>query len=156
MTTQETAVKAREDDPEIARGSNRNIRLRHLAIVTLDPDKLAEFYKDVFGMREVHRPPSGNIFLTDGTITLAILRNKSEGKPNGLNHIGFHIDDREEIESKLVKWGLAEPAKRPDDRPYAEVRMTDPDGNNIDLSIHGFERAETNASRKAASEPPKK
>lgn len=152
--TQETIVKAGQDDQDMAPGSNRSMRLRHLAIVTLDPDKLAGFYKDVFGMRELHRAPSGNVFLTDGTITLAILRNKSEGKPNGLNHIGFHIDDREEIEANLAKWGLAQPAKRPDDRPYAEVRMTDPDGNNIDLSLHGFERVETNVDRK--DEPAKK
>jgi catechol 2,3-dioxygenase-like lactoylglutathione lyase family enzyme len=133
--------------------SNRQMRLRHLAIVTLDPDRLAKFYCDVFGMRELYRKEeSGNVFLTDGTITLAILRNKAEGKPNGLNHIGFHIDDREEIEKKLQEWNMAPPAKRPDDRPYAEVRMTDPDGNNIDLSLHGFDMVETNVDRDKVKE----
>ena len=128
--------------------TNRQMRLRHLAIVTLDTERLAKFYCDVFGMREVYRKgPGGNIFVTDGTITLAILKNKAEGKPNGLNHIGFHIDDREEIEKKLAEWNLTQPVKRPADRPYAEVRMTDPDGNNIDLSLHGFDRVETNVDR---------
>ena len=85
--------------------------------------------------------------MSDGTISLALLKNRAEGKPNGLNHIGFHVDDHEEIAAQLGKWGLAKPAERPADRPYAEVRITDPDGNNIDLSEHGFDRVETKADR---------
>ncbi|MFM1813333.1 MAG: hypothetical protein RLZ98_28 [Pseudomonadota bacterium] len=115
-------------------------KLRHIAIVTVDPDRLGRFYCDVFGMEEVGRNASGGVFLTDGTINLAILKNKAEGKPNGLNHIGFQIDDQEAIEAKLADWNLAPPAQRPADRTYAEVRMTDPDGVNIDLSVNGFER----------------
>jgi hypothetical protein len=38
----------------------------------------------------------------------------------------------------LVKSGVKAPGKRPADRPYAETRATDPDGNNFDISVKGF------------------
>jgi hypothetical protein len=66
-----------------------------------------------------------------------------------LNHFGFHIDDQEEIAQRLTDYGMAAPAQRPADRPYAETRATDPDGNNFDLSVHGFQKAEYQADRDA-------
>ena len=121
-------------------GSNRMRKLRHIAIVTLHPAKLAKFYGEVFDMKIVHQSQNGSTFMTDGTITLALLKNKAEGKPVGLNHIGFHVDSRADVTEQIKEWGLDEPAPRPADRPYAEVRMTDPDGNNIDLSENGFDQ----------------
>ncbi|MBX9738584.1 MAG: VOC family protein [Beijerinckiaceae bacterium] len=118
--------------------------IRHIAIITLDPERLAKFYEETFQMERVKRPekPGANtkskaVFMTDGHITLALLHNKAEGKPPGLNHIGFTIDSQEEIASKIAAFGL-QVAKRPDDRPFAETRATDPDGNNIDLSVAGY------------------
>lgn len=124
-------------------------KLRHIGIITLDPDKLAKFYSDVFEMEVIHRSEGGAVFMTDGTINLAILRNKAEGKPSGLNHFGFHIEDADEINRRLADWDIKEPAQRPADRPYAETRTTDPDGNNIDLSVHGYATVETPAEREA-------
>jgi len=124
-------------------------KIKHLAMITLDPDALAKFYCDVFDMKIIERGKGGEVYVTDGYLTLALLNNKAEGKPNGLNHFGFHIDDPDEIERRLAKFGVAKPAKRPADRPYAETRATDPDGNNFDLSVHGFQRAEYQADRDA-------
>jgi catechol 2,3-dioxygenase-like lactoylglutathione lyase family enzyme len=124
-------------------------KIEHIAIITLDPDKLAKFYIEVFGMKFLHRrelgtrPPTGAVFVTDGNINLALLPNRGEGKPSGINHIGFHIEDAEEIETKLADWQVAMPAPRPEDRLYAETRCSDPDGNNIDLSVHGYQLQQT-------------
>ena len=87
--------------------------------------------------------------MTDGHITLALLPNKAEGKPSGLNHFGFQIEDAEEIARRLEAHGMAQPAERPADRPYAETRATDPDGNNYDLSVHGYQKSETKFDRLA-------
>lgn len=133
------------------KSTNRLRKLRHIAIVTVDPVRLSKFYNEVFGMEVVHSTKGGAVFMSDGTISLALLKNRAEGKPNGLNHIGFHVDGHEEIAAQLDKWGLATPVERPADRPYAEVRITDPDGNNIDLSEHGFDRVETKANRQERS-----
>ena len=124
-------------------------KIKHLAMITLDPEALAKFYCEVFDMEVVERGKGGEVYVTDGYLTVALLNNKAEGKPNGLNHFGFHIDNQEEIAKRLTDYGMASPAKRPADRPYAETRATDPDGNNFDLSVHGFQRAEYQAERDA-------
>ncbi len=125
-------------------------KIRHLAIVTLDPGRLAKFYEDVFGMKVLRRTEGSDaVYMTDGYLTLALLPNNAEGKPNGLNHFGFEIEDQEETARRLEDFGMARPAARPADRPYAETRATDPDGNNFDLSVHGFQDAEFAADREA-------
>jgi catechol 2,3-dioxygenase-like lactoylglutathione lyase family enzyme len=117
-------------------------KIRHLAIMTLDPEKLAKFYEQTFEMTRLTGkrgvPGSTAVYMTDGYITLALLPNKADGKPSGLNHFGFHVEDRDEIARRMSKAGVATPAKRPADRPYAETRGTDPDGNNFDISTQGF------------------
>lgn len=121
--------------------SDRKPKIRHLAIITLDPERLAKFYEETFEMTRL-RAEGGAIYMTDGYITLALLRNRAEGKPSGLNHFGWKIEDADEITKRMAKFGLAEPAQRPADRPFAETRGTDPDGNNFDLSVHGYVEAE--------------
>jgi catechol 2,3-dioxygenase-like lactoylglutathione lyase family enzyme len=124
-------------------------KIRHLAIITLDPERLARFYEDVFQMTRLTGkagvPGSKAVYMTDGYITLALLENKADGKPTGLNHFGFHVDDHNEISQRLTKAGVKAPAKRPADRPYAETRATDPDGNNFDISVAGFGSEEGSA-----------
>lgn len=115
-------------------------KIKHIAIICMDPPKLAEFYCDVFDMKIQHSNGKNGVFLTDGHINLALLSQKAEGKANGLNHIGFQIDDQDAIAAKLAKWDVVGPTKRPPDRHYAETRATDPEGNNFDLSVGGFER----------------
>lgn len=121
-------------------------KIRHLALITIDAERLARFYQEVFDM-EITHSQNGAYFLTDGYISLALLPNKAEGKPNGLNHFGFQIDNQEETAGRLAAFGIAQPAKRPADRPYAETRSTDPDGNNFDLSVHGYQAVEFAADR---------
>jgi hypothetical protein len=53
-------------------------KLRHLALHSENPEATAEFSKKAFGMREISRKTDSplaslNIYLTDGTIHLAIL-----------------------------------------------------------------------------------
>ena len=116
-------------------------KIRHLALITVEPERLARFYEEVFQMTRL--PAKGvagskAVYMTDGYITLALLENKAEGKPSGLNHFGFHVDSQDEISGRLTKAGVKAPAKRPADRPYAETRAFDPDGNNFDISVAGF------------------
>jgi predicted enzyme related to lactoylglutathione lyase len=129
-------------------------KIRHLAIITLDPERLAKFYEQTFEMTRLPaKGASGSkaVYMTDGYITLALLENKAEGKPPGLNHFGFEVEDHDEITDRLVKSGVKPPAKRPADRPYAETRATDPDGNNFDISVKGF--GSEDASAKPRKEP---
>jgi catechol 2,3-dioxygenase-like lactoylglutathione lyase family enzyme len=115
-------------------------KIRHLAVICMDPEKLAKFYCEVFDMKVVGRSGRNNVFLTDGYMNLALLSQKAEGKPPGLNHFGFHVEDSDEIEKRMHQWDVVGPEKRPADRVYAERRGTDPEGNNFDIAEGGFDR----------------
>jgi catechol 2,3-dioxygenase-like lactoylglutathione lyase family enzyme len=105
-----------------------------------DPARMAQFYKNVFEMEIVRISPGSNAhFLSDGHINLAILPHSTEGQaPRGLNHFGFEVEDQDEISRRIVREGLPEPKQRPADRPYAEQRGADPEGNMFDISHRGF------------------
>jgi catechol 2,3-dioxygenase-like lactoylglutathione lyase family enzyme len=118
-------------------------QIQHLAIMSRDPEKLAAFYEKNFQMERVHSTPTGGVFLTDGHLTLALLRHKLEGEAAcGINHFGFKVDSVGQMSDALVADGLEEPKARPAHRPYAEYRAVDPDGNQFDLSEHGYQRVE--------------
>lgn len=126
--------------------------IRHMAIRTADPVRLAKFYSDVFDMEVLHESKGAGgekaVFVTDGYLTLALLPLRLEGSSvAGLEHFGFRIDDAEEISSKLVDAGVPAPKPRPSTRPYAETRGMDPDCNLFDLSVHGYQDVETRADR---------
>ena len=122
-------------------------KLRHLAIATDDPDKTAEFYKQAFGLREV-RPIDGELakgyFLTDGTVTFAILKFKSDQLGRGmdyvgLHHIGFVVEDLDQAGEQLE--GLGAPCFMPkpeNPNSFFEVKHRGPDGVVIDISDHAW------------------
>ena len=119
-------------------------QLRHLAIRTEEPEKLAAFYIEAFGFREVKEgfPPAQgqerrSFHLTDGYFELAILANTPKQSPNGLYHFGIKIDDMDEIARRLANF-QKRLERRPNDTSFAELRVSDIDGNLIDLSVHGF------------------
>lgn len=123
-------------------------KIRHLAIKTKDPSKLARFYEEVFGLKTIYTEKSGAIYMSDGYLTLALLRNRGEATPSGINHFGFQVDDVEDVEKRLQKFD--EPlTMRPSTRPFAEHRAMDPDGNLFDVSVHGYDHVEFQAERAA-------
>ena len=116
--------------------------LGHVAFNALDPDGILGFYTQVFGLREVRsshtRRKQGrlNRFAGDGFTNLAIhpFYNDREGHVArfGVNHIGFLVGDLKATMDDLSS--VVPVAARPDDRPYAEFRFPDPEGNGVDLS----------------------
>ena len=85
-------------------------RIKHIALTTKEPAKVAEFYKRAFGLKELRRSPNGAVFLSDGHINLAILNHKDERSldmgahgPNfsGIHHFGFEVDDLDEACDRL-------------------------------------------------------
>ncbi len=70
-------------------------KLRHLAILTHQPDRLANFYKRVFEMKEMYRTKNGSVHLSDGEVNLAILNAtdpKEPGHQPGLYHLRRDVD----------------------------------------------------------------
>lgn len=109
-------------------------KIRHIAIVTSNQEKLATFYKTAFGMKEVHGIGSA-LYLSDGYMNLALIKKTPQLKVDeGLYHFGFEVDDVEALEAPLKESGASsEVQPRPKNRD-AEFRVHDPDGNAIDLA----------------------
>jgi predicted enzyme related to lactoylglutathione lyase len=129
-------------------------RIRHLAIFARSPKKVAQFYQSAFEMEVISQAPNDTaFFLSDGYLTLAVLPHRLEGEAAaGLNHFGFEIDDLDAVRGKLADFGVEMPKPRPAERPYAEYRACDPEGNQFDLSVHGFQAVETGHDRVAKKE----
>ena len=120
----------------------------HLALFARDPKELADFYTSVFDM-EIAQTNGRADFLTDGYLMPAILPHRLKGEAAvGLNHFGFNLESRDETVKKLETWGVEAPKARPGDRPYAEFRAVDPEGNWFDISEEGLKDDEGVAKRK--------
>jgi catechol 2,3-dioxygenase-like lactoylglutathione lyase family enzyme len=113
-------------------------RIRHIALLTKDTEKLAEFYRASFGLKEVARSGEGGehgraIYLSDGHINLAILpaRNRREG----IYHFGMEVEDvKGATQTALAAGATGGTAELPRDGRYAETFVLDPVGTRIDLS----------------------
>ena len=131
-------------------------RIRHIALTTKEPGKVAEFYISAFGLKEVRRSPNGAVFLSDGHINLAILNSKGEAAPDmgahgpnfaGIHHFGFEVDDLDEACDKLENaHGQRLTGGNGVDATMAagghanfEMKWSGPDGVVIDISHTGWE-----------------
>jgi catechol 2,3-dioxygenase-like lactoylglutathione lyase family enzyme len=113
------------------------VPVRHIALYTPNPQRLANFYCSILDMREVDRTDRGSIFVSDGYINVALLSQRKE-EPLGLNHFGFHVKENEEMRVRAERAGVRPGAKRPARIPFAEYRVHDPEGNGFDISEKGF------------------
>lgn len=113
--------------------------IRHIALYTADPKRLSDFYNAAFEMKEVSQTDRSSIFVSDGYFNLALLYQRVREEKNGFNHFGFHINDLEEIRDRAEKAGSRRGAARPSRIPFAEVRIHDPEGNGVDISVKGWD-----------------
>ena len=117
--------------------AKRPVPVRHVALYTPNPQRMADFYCQVLGMKQVEKTDRSSIFVSDGEINLALLYQRKE-EPIGLNHFGFHVQSNEEMQARAEKAGVRRGAARPGRIPFAEYRVHDPDGNGIDISQKGW------------------
>ena len=115
----------------------RPVPIRHIALYTPDPQRMADYYCKVLDMKEVEKTDRSSIFVSDGYFNLALLYQRKE-EPIGLNHFGFHVKSNEEMQARAEKAGVRRGAARPERIPFAEYRVHDPEGNGIDISQKGW------------------
>ena len=70
-------------------------RIRHLAIVTDNRERLVKFYTTAFGMKVIDGVGPA-IYLSDGYLNLAIIQKRGNYK-EGLYHFGFEVENIEEL-----------------------------------------------------------
>jgi len=118
-------------------------RIAHVAIYTENFQKMANFYKSIFGMKQIttgmadqtgeKKADVGHI--SDGVIGLALLR-RNAGIRSGLDHFGFDVEDiktavdriKADYPEILIKSDLG------DIVPFVSTRAQDPVGTFIDIS----------------------
>jgi methylmalonyl-CoA/ethylmalonyl-CoA epimerase len=125
-------------------------KLRHLAISVPDPEQAADFYMSAFGMEKVtsvKADMADGVYLTDGTINVALLRYKDDrpmgaGKTKdwfGVHHFGFWVDDvqetRKQIEDAGGNWFMGE---MEGDNVFYELKFADPNGTIFDITHNGW------------------
>src|SRR5262245_65948202 len=105
-------------------------QIRYIAISSDDTERLARFYKEVFGFRQSHPTPEGRktIYLTDGHVELAILENTNQQNSNGLHHFGIQTDDLEGAISRIEKLEPGKTIARPESEPQAGRCLSHPEG----------------------------
>ena len=126
-------------------------KLRHVAFIVKDPDRLYDFYHHLFGVEKVRHGPTGAIHVIDGLFNLAFLKQNVSDAPvvnthradgeeidqvQGINHYGFLVDNVDQTLSRLDD--LLQRGETPQNGRPAEMRFIDPWGNKVDLSARGF------------------
>ena len=110
--------------------------LRHLALRVKDPQASKRFYCDSFGMAVVWEPDPDNVYLSSGSDNLALHRAAPEG-PGALDHLGFIVDTREEVDllaRRLSEAGVRMAAAPRDHRDGSRsFYCLDPDGLRIQV-----------------------
>ncbi len=123
-------------------------RIQHLAIASQNPEKQAEFYKQVFGFEEVRRldnPRARGVVLTDGAINISVLYFKQDQIDQGLeftgpHHFGVYVEDLEGTAQKCLAAGcvaydeLPEDAKEVNYRAKRSDKFKGPEGCLFDIA----------------------
>ena len=121
-------------------------KLRHIAITAPNLEEAAVFYEKTFHMTRAMESDIA-ILLTDGVMSLAILKFKTDqqagderGKDfHGLHHIGFVDDDLEGMTKTIETNGGSYHMRLPDSPEGAtEVKFRDPNGVVFDIVDTGY------------------
>jgi len=137
--------------------------MNRFAIRTPNAEQVAEFYSEVFELKPVNGRAADGYHLTDGRVTLSILKwsaDKFSGmlvKRPGPDHIGFRVEGLAAFKAHVAEMAGANPLLAPTPlggSPESDTRrelfrssangewqIADPDGNWLDISCDQEGRA---------------
>ena len=125
-------------------------KLRHIAIAVKDPVKTARFFEEAFGMTRAGNAMRG-VYLTDGTINVALLNFGDEPVPGfenqpgyeGIIHFGMWVDDTEQADKDVKAAGGSYMTGRFEKDPnvFYEVKYKTPQGIVFDITGSGWKGA---------------
>jgi len=116
-------------------------KLRHIAVTVPDLEEAASFYEKTFGMMRSQVSDIA-ILLTDGVVSLAILKFQSDeqagderGKNfHGLHHMGFVVEDIDAMQDTIKDNGGRYHMQLPNTPDGAsEIKFRDPNGVVFDI-----------------------
>lgn len=131
--------------------------IHHVAMRTMNPDDMAEFYSDVFELAPSNKKAGDpNHYLTDGHVTLVIMPWQIEDYDAtgivtaGMDHIGFKVESVETVKQEINEISANNPRLAPSPLatgkegaaleklfarscPLGQYRFADPDGVLLDI-----------------------
>jgi len=120
-------------------------RVKHMAIVCEDPERLQEYYSRSFGFEKLSDGPGGSVYLSDGYLNIGLLKRgpelPEENRELGLHHVGIQVESVDEIKKRIAGFDPSiQLEKRPKEDPYSEYRIKfcEPQGFAIDISEKGY------------------
>jgi catechol 2,3-dioxygenase-like lactoylglutathione lyase family enzyme len=120
------------------------IRLHHAAVCVTDIARSKRFYAEVLGLREVARPdfdfPGAWYEFGDGSqlhlivhdTPLALRGTTTIDTRDG--HLALRVDSYEATLAHLTRQGVDHVAQWDNKTPWAQIYVTDPDGNIVELN----------------------
>jgi lactoylglutathione lyase len=122
-------------------GQNRETsvaKLRHIALIVEDPESTAKFFEQAFDLKRAGTARRG-IYMSDGTVNVALLKRENEKEKIGIYHFGMWVDDLDAAEKKVVGAGGEYLAGRPTSaNSFYEAKYRDPNGIVFDLTHSGW------------------
>jgi methylmalonyl-CoA/ethylmalonyl-CoA epimerase len=113
-------------------------KLRHLAIIVDDPEKSATFFEAAFGMTRTGVVRCG-FHLSDGVMTVAVLKKETPEERIGIDHFGMWVDDFETAREKATAAGAVYIGGAPvEPTSFYEAKYKTPEGIVFDLSHTGW------------------
>jgi len=137
-------------------------KLRHIALSVSDVDVACKFFEEAFDMKFVSRRGNQVVYVTDGTMNVALINR--EGRPlgwdkdelfYGIDHFGMWVDDvaaaRRKVEAAGAKYVMGAEDSAPN--AFYEIKYRDPLGNLFDITANGWAGAVKNVIPAEESEP---
>jgi catechol 2,3-dioxygenase-like lactoylglutathione lyase family enzyme len=118
-------------------------RVRYIAILAQDPKRLAAFYRDTLGMRDLGESLAGDVSLTDGAVNLTLFRLRPElgeaRMETGLHHIGIEVESIEQAKARFRRFNpRCVIVPEVGGVHYGDVRFHDPEYIPVTLSQKRF------------------
>lgn len=114
--------------------------LHHIALRSIDPSRVARFYREVLGLAPLRVTESGSHWLALGGNAVLMVERRPEGEPGvpvgSMEFIALSVlpDELGVVESRCARWGVAI-----EHRTAFTRYFRDPDGRRVGVSCYRFE-----------------
>src|SRR5579864_894831 len=115
----------------------------YMAVISNQPQTLADYYARYFDMWELGRSDEGDIAITDSFLNVSILKQRpalegASGRP-GLSHFGIAVADLRAVEANLKAFAPNIDIQNDrGDLHHGEYRVVGPNGLPVSLSTRNF------------------
>lgn len=125
-------------------------KLRHIALSVRDVAASAKFFMDAFDLEKVGESANGAVYLSDGTVNVALLNRKGKplgweggGEFYGIDHFGMWVDDPEAACAQAEAAGAVHVMgnRSGDPNSFYEIKYRTPEGTIFDITSSGWHGA---------------